>query len=53
MDGTLQPIHSLPLVVESSACFKGCGMTQYALAKVSGVTKGTLSRFLAGDRTSV
>ena len=29
---------------------KNCGLTQYAIAKQTGVTKGALSRFMAGER---
>lgn len=29
---------------------KQCGMTQYRIAQVTGITRGALSRFMAGDR---
>ena len=29
---------------------RNCGMTQYAIAKATGITKGALSRFMAGER---
>lgn len=29
---------------------RDCGLTPYAIAKASGVTKGTLSRFMGGTR---
>jgi transcriptional regulator with XRE-family HTH domain len=27
-----------------------CGQTQYAIAKVTGISKSTLSRFMSGER---